>query len=79
MLKLVSTANTMESGKADSLSKMAIFCSLPSSLSLKLSFSSLPIGAPCSSVTVTNTLTSFTSTFSVEDGSCAAAQACRHH
>src|ERR1700730_2171237 len=65
VLRLVSMASTIESGKADSLSNTAIFCSCPSSRNWKLSFFSAAIGAPCSSVTVTNTFTSLTSTLKV--------------
>src|SRR5258708_9055133 len=62
VLKLVSIARTMESGSADSRLKIATFCSLPSSFSTKFSFCRLETGPPCSSVTVTKTLTSLTST-----------------
>src|SRR6202167_5665250 len=65
VLKLVSTPSTIDSGSADSLSKTAIFCSLPSSFRRKFSFCRLDTGAPRASVTVTNTFTSFTSTLRV--------------
>src|SRR5713101_5406343 len=71
VLKLVSIARMMESGNADSRLKIAIRCSLPSSLSRKFSFWRLATGPPCESVTVTKTLTSLTSTLSVVSGSCA--------
>ena len=50
-------------------SKTAILCSWSSSFSTKFSLVSPPMGAPCSSVTVTNTLTSLTSTTIVVEGS----------
>src|SRR5580704_8109005 len=71
VLRLVSTARNIESGSADSLLKMAIVCSLPSSFSTKFSFCRLATGAPRASVTVTNTFTSFTSTLIVVSGSSA--------
>ena len=69
VLKLVSIASTIESGRADSRPKTEIFCSLPSSRRWKSSFLRFAIGLPCSSVTVTNTFTSFTSTLTVLSGS----------
>src|ERR1700690_798844 len=69
VLKLVSGASNMERGSGDSRSKTAIFCSKPSSLILKLALSRPPIGARCSSLTVTKTLTSLTSTLMVVSGS----------
>ena len=65
VLRLVSMASTIESGKADSLSKTAIFCSRSSSFNWKLSFFSDAMGLRDSSVTVTNTFTSLTSTLKV--------------
>jgi hypothetical protein len=61
---------TIERGSADSLSKTAMVWGLPSSSSSKLSFVSPAMGAPCSSVTVTNTFTSLTFTLNVVSGSC---------
>src|SRR5882757_5511094 len=62
VLRLVSIASTIDNGNADSRLKIATFCSLPSSFSTKFSFCRLETGPPCSSVTVTKTLTSLTST-----------------
>src|SRR6202021_3317209 len=76
VLRLVSTARTIESGRADSLLKIAIFCSLPSSFRTKFSFCKFASGAPCASVTVTKTFTSFTSTLMVSE-SCAVRSAQR--
>src|SRR5258708_4357163 len=65
VLRLVSMAVTMESGSSDCRSKTDIFCSAPSSMILKSSLFSEPTGAPFASVTVTNMLTSLTSTLTV--------------
>src|ERR1700691_3149039 len=75
VLRLVSTPRTMDKGSADSLLKIAIFCSFPSSFSKKFSLCRFATGAPRASVTVTNTFTSFTSTLMVVSGSCAIEQA----
>src|SRR6266404_282954 len=69
VLRLVSIASTIERGNADSRLKIAIFCSLPSSFSAKFSFCRLETGPPWASVTVTKTLTSFTSDLKVVSGS----------
>jgi hypothetical protein len=68
VLRLVSMSSTIESGNADSLSNTATVWGLPSSRSPKFSFFRPATGAPCSSVTVTNTFTSLTSTLRVVPG-----------
>src|SRR5258708_2851757 len=65
VLKLVSISRTMESGSSDSLSNTDTFCNPSSSSTWKFSLVNPATGAPCWSVTVTNTLTSFTSTLKV--------------
>src|ERR1019366_7559506 len=65
VLRLVSTATTMESGNSDSRWKTAIFCSLPSSNTWKSSSFKDETGAPPLLVTVVNTLTSLTLTLNV--------------
>src|ERR1700727_774333 len=69
-------ASAIESGSADSLSNTAIFCSWPSSSSRKLSLVRPPIGDPFASVTVTKTLTSFTSATKVVAGSDCCSELC---
>jgi len=67
VLRLVSMASTIESGKADSLSKTAIFCSCRLHAT-EVILLQAAIGAPCSSVTVTNTVHQFDVNFeSVSD------------
>jgi len=64
-LRLVSNGQTVESGRPDSLSKTAIFCSCPSSRNWKLSFFKAAIGRANVRQSRDETFTSLTSTLKV--------------